>query len=151
MLTEEPTEEMVREWRRIHGEYRDRLKPNRKSGAQVEDYFIERYSPERYDSDEFASAVEYNIMMNEHNREKLPEGELPRIVTYKVNGGDILVGIDLATGFIHVESEDMERAAEIHDDLFLFRGLDEKDIDNCFLTAQYIQLTQKELSDKHDL
>ena len=151
MLTTEPTEEMVREWRRIHREYRDRLKPNRKSGAQLNDYFIERYSPERYDSSEFASVVEYNIMMNEHNREKLPQGVPTRIVTYKTGDGGILVGIDLTTGFIHVESEDTEKAAEIYDDLFLFRGLDEKDIDNCFLTAQYIQLTQKERSDQHDL
>lgn len=139
MLTTEPTEEMVQEWRRIHGEYREKLKPNRKSGEQVNQYFTEKYSPERYDSAEFVSAVEYNIMMNEPEREKLPEGVLPQIVTYKLCDGTISVGIDLATGFIHVESEDIQRAAEIYDDLFLFRGLDEKDIDNCFLTAQYIQ------------
>lgn len=143
MLTTEPTEEMVLEWKRIHGEYRDRLKPNRKSGAQVQDYFISRYSPERYDSAEFTSVVEYNIMMNEPNREKLPQGVLPQIAAYKVGDGQVFVGIDLITGFIHVECEEIQRAAEIYDDLFLFRGLDEKDLDNFFLTAQYVQCLNK--------
>ena len=143
MLTTEPTEEMVREWKRIHCEYRDKLKPNRKTGAQVNEYFINRYSPERYDSDEFVSVVEYNIMMNEPNREKLPEGGRPSIAAYKISDGEALVGIDLTTGFIHVECEDIQRAEEIYDDLFVFRGLDEKDIDNFFLTAQYVQCLNK--------
>ena len=143
MLTTEPTPEMIREWKKLHGEYRGKLKPNRKSGAQVREYFISRYSPERYDSDEFASVVEYNIVMNGPNREKLPQGGKPQIVTYKIGDGQVLVGIDLVTGFIHVESEDIRRAEEIYDELFLFRGLDEKDIDNFFLTAQYIQCLNK--------
>lgn len=143
MLTTEPTEEMVKEWKRIHVEYREKLKPNRKTGAQVNEYFISRYSPERYDSDEFASVVEYNIMMNEPNREKLPHGGQPQIETYRIGGGEVIVGIDITTGFIHVECEDVQKAAEIYDDLFLFRGLDEKDIDNFFLTAQYIQCLNK--------
>ncbi|MCH5199916.1 MAG: hypothetical protein J1F60_03060 [Oscillospiraceae bacterium] len=144
MLTTEPTEETVREWKSIHAEYREKLKPNRKTGVQVKEYFTKKYSPEQYDSAEFASVVEYNIVMNEHEREKLPEDELPQIATYKLGDGQVLVGIDLVTGFIHVECEDTVKAAEIYDDLFLFRGLDEKDIDNFFLTAQYIQcLDQK--------
>lgn len=152
MLTTEPTEEMVQEWKRIHGEYREKLKPNRKNGEQVKEYFTGRYSPEQYDSAEFSSVVEYNIMMNEPNREKLPDGVLPRIVTYTVCNRSVLVGIDLVTGFIHVESEDIQKAEEIYDDLFLFRGLDEKDLDNFFLTAQYVQcLKDKERTGKNDL
>lgn len=144
MLTTKATEKMVRQWKMIHAEYREKLKPDRKTGAQVKEYFIKKYSPEQYASAEFASVAEYNIMMNEHEREKLPEGELPRIETYKLSDGQVLVGIDLVTGFFHVECEDIHRAAEIYDDLFLFRGLDEKDLDNCFLTAQYVQLNKKE-------
>ena len=139
MLTEEPTEETVREWRRIHSEYRDRLKPDRKTGAQVNAYFTDRYSPERYNSPRFIDIVKDNIMLNEYNREKLPPGAQPEILTYTLDNGSVLVGIDLTTGFIHVESGDIQRAAELYDELFLFRGLDEKDLDNCFLTAQYIQ------------
>ena len=139
MLTEEPTEEMVREWRRIHSECRGKLKPDRKTGAQVNAYFTDRYSPEHYSSPEFVAVVKDNIMLNEHNREKLSSGAHPEILTYTLGNGSVLVGIDLTTGFIHVESEDIQRSAEIYDELFLFRGLDEKDLDNCFLTAQYIQ------------
>ena len=139
MLTVKPTEEMVQEWRRIHGEYRDRLVPNRKTGAQVNEYFINRYLPEQYDSDEFASVTEYNIIMNEHECEKLPQGVQPQIVTYKISDGPVFVGIDLITGFFHIECENIQKMAKIYDDLFLFRGLDEMDLDNCFMTAQYVQ------------
>lgn len=145
MLTTEPTEEMLREWRRIHSEYRDRLTPNRKTGAQVNDHFTGRYSPERYNSPEFTAAVKDNIMLNGYNREKLPAGAQPEILTYKLDNGSVLVGIDLTTGFIHVECEDIQRAAEIYDDLFLYRGLDESDLNNCFLTAQYIQCQRKDV------
>lgn len=137
MLTVEPTEEMVREWKRLYSEYRDRLKPNRKTGEQVNDYFTRRYSPKRYTSAQFADVVKYNIMMNGHNREKLPPGGQPVIMAYTLE--NVLVGIDLTTGFFHVESEDIQKAEEIYDELFLFRGLDEKDLNNFFLTAQYIQ------------
>lgn len=116
----------------------------------MNDYFTDRYSPERYASAEFADVVRYNIVMNEYNREKLPHGAAPRIVTYKVADGPVFVGIDLITGFIHVECEDIQKAAEIYDELFLFRGLDEKDINNYFLTAQYIQCQRKD-GKKHDL
>ena len=143
MLTTEPSEEMLQEWRRIHCEYRNKLKPNRKSGVQVNEYFMNKYSFEQYDSAELASVVEYNIIMNEHEREKLPQGVQPQPVTYKISDGPVFVGIDLITGFFHIECEDMKKTAEIYDDLFLFRGLDEMDLDNCFLTAQYVQLLNK--------
>ena len=33
--------------------------------------------------------------------------------------------------------------AKIYDDLFVFRGLDEKDLENYFLVAQYIECREK--------
>ena len=87
--------------------------------------------------------VEYNIMHSNHNKEKLPEGMLPRINLYKVKDSDVIVGIDSVTGFFQVEGKDTERMEEIFDDLFAFRGLDAMDIENYFLVAQYIECTNK--------
>ena len=146
MLTTEPTIEMIREWKRIYNENRDRLKSNRKSGAEINAYFCNKYRFEKYDSLTFHDVVEFNIMENEPNREKLPQDAVPQIVTYKDKESTILVGIDLVTGFFHIEGKDINRVAEIYDDLFLFRGLDEIDIKNYFLVAQYIQCLNNKLS-----
>lgn len=146
MLTTEPTIEMIQEWKCIYNENRDKLKPNRKSGAKINDYFCNKYRFEKLDSLSFHDVVEFNIMKNESNREKLPQGAVPQIVAYKAKDSSVLVGIDLVTGFFHIEGKDINRVAEIYDDLFLFRGLDETDIKNYFLVAQYIQCLNNKLS-----
>ncbi|MCH5156329.1 MAG: hypothetical protein J1G02_00455 [Clostridiales bacterium] len=145
MLTKEPTIEMVQEWKRIYSENRDRLKPNRKSGTEINDYFCLKYAFEEFKSLKFCKVVKLNITENETNREKLPHGTVPQIVVYKSKDASVLVGIDLITGFFHIEGEDITRVAEIYDDLFAFRGLDEKDMENYFLVAQYIQCLDKRL------
>lgn len=146
MLTTAPTIEMIQEWKCIYNENRDKLKPNRKSGAEINDYFCNKYRFEKLDSLSFHDVVEFNIMKNESNREKLPQGAVPQIVAYKAKDSSVLVGIDLVTGFFHIEGKDINRVAEIYDDLFLFRGLDETDIKNYFLVAQYIQCLNNKLS-----
>ena len=146
MLTTEPTIEMIQEWKCIYNENRDKLNPKRKSGAEINDYFCNKYRFEKLDSLSFHDVVEFNIMKNESNREKLPKGAVPQIVAYKAKDSSVLVGIDLVTGFFHIEGKDINRVAEIYDDLFLFRGLDETDIKNYFLVAQYIQCLNNKLS-----
>ena len=143
MLTTEPTIEMIQEWKRIYDENRNSLKPNRKSGAEVNDYFCNKYHFEKFDSSTFRDAVKFNIMENEPNREKLPQGVEPKIVSYKDKDSSIIVGIDLISGFFHIEGGNIDKVSEIYDELYLFRGLDEKDIKNYFLVAQYIQCLQK--------
>lgn len=135
MLTKEITAEQVAKYRRIFEENRD-LVPNRKTGAQVEAYFCGKYSPQKYPSKDFSRLVAEEIVANDFSREKLPQGVLPRVVCYRTGGA--LVGIDLVTGFFHVESKDTAESEKIYDDLFLFRGLDEKDLQNFFLVAQYV-------------
>ena len=141
MLTTKPTPGMIQKWKNIYNEYHDKLKPNRKTGAEINDYFCSGYLTEKFDSPVFLDVVKSNILLNEFNKEKLPQDMTPRIMAYKVKGA--LVGIDLITGFFHVEGEDTDRISEIYDDLFLFRGLDEKDLKNYFLVAQYIQCLNK--------
>lgn len=143
MLTTKPTAEMIKNWQKTFEENRGTLFPNRKTGKEVDEYFRKKYGYEVLESEKMREIVEYNITHSNHNKEKLPEGMLPKITLYKVNDSDIIVCIDSITGFFQVEGEDTERMKEIFDDLFAFRGLDAVDIENYFLVAQYIECTNK--------
>ena len=68
--------------------------------------------------------------------------ENPAIVTYLTRAG-VQVGIDINSGYFHVECQDMEKAIPVWDDLFIVRGLSETDLKNYVITAQYIELTQQ--------
>ncbi len=141
MLTTEPTLEMLQEWKRLHEEYRPKLSPNRKSGAQVDAHFRANYPHTPMDSEELREMIAAEILENPHHAEKLPKDSAPDVRCYLSEA--VLVGIDLVTGHIHVESEDTERMAKLYDALFLYRGLDEKDLENAYLTAEYVGLMQK--------
>ncbi len=141
MLTTKPTPEMLQEWKRLHEEYRPLLSPNRKSGAQVDAYFREKYPYTPMDSEELREMIAAEILENPHHAEKLPPDAKPCVRCYL--SGDVLVGIDLVTGHIHAESENTEKMAKLYDTLFLYRGLDEADLENAFLTAEYVRLAHK--------
>ena len=141
MLTTAPTKEMTAEWKRIFETHRSSLMPNRKSGEEVDQYFREKYPYQIFDNEEFREIVSLNITENDCFSSKLPQNTLPNIQSYKT--GNVLVGIDLYTGEFHIESEDIEEVIPIHDDLFAYRGLDAEDINNFFLVAEYVKLTQK--------
>ena len=141
MLMTEPTEEQLMQWKQIYAEHRPGMQSNRKTGAEVDAYLRKNYHCQRFDDQDFTEVVVYNIVENEHPRRKLPEGMLPDISSYRI--GDVLVGIDLVSGEFHVESTDLEQAERIYDDLFTFRGLDEEDLKNVFLTAQYVMLGKR--------
>lgn len=42
------------------------------------------------------------------------------------------MGIDLTTGEFHIEGENIEEVMALHDDLYVYRGLDEKDLKTSF-------------------
>lgn len=140
MLTIEPTLEMLAEWKRIFETHHSEMKPNRKSGAEVDQYFREKYVYQIFNDAVFQKVVALNITENEFYRNKLPKDVLPNIQSYKT--GNVLVGIDLYTGEFHIESENIEEVVPIHDDLFAYRGLDEEDLKNIFLVAEYVKLMQ---------
>lgn len=138
MITAELTPHEIAEMRETYEKYRPALRPNRKSGTEVDRYFRDKYEHLAFESPEFQSAVCGNITENEFSRAKLPIGAQPDIKCY-ITGG-VLVGIDLISGEFHVEAEDMKRAAVIYDDLFVYRGLDAADLDNFVITAEYVKL-----------
>lgn len=101
MLTREPTEQMIAEWKRVFKENRGKLSPDRKTGAEVDKYFRRKYAPLPYADEEFLQLVREDLLSNRFSREKLPKGAVPHIVAYKA--GNVLAGIDLVSGFFHVE------------------------------------------------
>lgn len=141
MLIKEPTSEMIAEWKRIFEKYHSTLIPNRKSGCEVDNYFREKYSYQLFDNSEFQQMVSLDITENDFLRSKLPKGVLPNIQSYQT--GEAFVAIDLCTGEFHVESENIEEVIPIFDDLFVYRGLDEDDLKNYFLVAEYVKLSKK--------
>ncbi len=136
-----PTPDMISEWKGIFEACRASLTPNRKTGEEVDRYFREKYPHLSYDDEEFRQIASLNITDNDHSKSKLPKATLPCIQSYKT--GNAMVAIDLHTGEFHIESENIEEVISIHDDLFVYRGLDEEDLKNFFLAAEYIKLTRK--------
>lgn len=138
MQTTPATPEQIREWQRLYAQYRDTLHPNRRSGTEVDAYFRAQYPHTVLKRRTFTDAVRENILYNDVFAETLPAGAQPQIVTYVTDG--IFVGIDLVTGYFQVECEDIVRMVSVWDDLFVYRGLDSTDLQNFYLTAEYIRL-----------
>lgn len=137
MITEKITKNQIEKWKSLYENYNGKLESNRKSGAEIDEYFKGKYAYKSINSEKFKAIVEYNILNNDFSREKL-KGKKPNVNCYAV--GEIYVGIDTVSGEFHVECEDIQKASAIYDDLFLFRGLDETDLKNYVLVGQYIEL-----------
>ena len=69
---------------------------------------------------------------------KWPMQPEPVAFLLKDNGQEVFVGVDLASGYCHVEGSE-----ELYDKLCAFQGLDEYDLKNCFLVSQYISCLEK--------
>ena len=65
-------------------------------------------------------------------------GSINDVVAYTLN--DIFIGIDLKTGFFHIESDDVSKSIPIFDDLFITRGLSEDELQNFVIVGQYLEL-----------
>ena len=59
---------------------------------------------------------------------------------FELSNGDIFVGIDLKTGFFHIESDDVSKSIPIFDDLFITRGLSEEELQNFVIVGHYLEL-----------
>lgn len=160
MLTTQATPEMVAEWKAIWKAHRHDLQPNRKSGAELIDYLQSHYDADEFRDPYADSIVSGNITDNPHSAAKLPEGMQPRPRTFRLRStqrnarlfaedpiykyhDSILVGIDEVTGEFHVELSVL-----LWDELFAFRGLDEADLANCYLVAEYLACREKQQENK---
>ena len=89
MLTVKPTAEMLAEWKRIFEAHHAAMKPNRKTGTEVDQYFRNKYAHQVFNDAAFQEIVALNITENAFSRNKLPKGVLPNIKSYKT--GNALV------------------------------------------------------------
>lgn len=134
MITKEVTSEQIENWKKIYSENKNKLVVNRISGKALDNYFVEKYHPIKDAPKQFVDIVLLNA--REHDEQD------PIVSTYVLDE-NIYVGIDLNSGFYQVECEDIEKMSAIWDDLFVVRGLNEEDIDNYVIAAQYILLQNK--------
>ena len=150
MQTTLVNEEDIARWKRIYREYRPRLKPNRISGATLYDYLDSHYPLLPLEDERANQMVRDNILKNECFARQLPAGAQPDPICCLVepvgNGAalyrtreavfadcEIIVGIDLASGYFLVEG-----SGALWDELTAHRGLNEDDLENFYSVAEYI-------------
>ena len=77
MITGQPDEKTLSEWKELWMRYKDGLHPNRKSGRELLTYLQSNYAlRERFDPTAL-DAVSWSVMSNEYLAEKLPAGRQP--------------------------------------------------------------------------
>ena len=154
MIMKEPTKENEKEWKRIYNQYKDKIQPNKKDGADIIKYLKNNYYITEFQSDKLEKVVVNNFRNNKFYSNKLNDSK-PIIRVLKVNnigkgkdlynkqdkefnGISIIVGIELKTSFILIEG-----SSYLYDELIAYVGLDKEDIKNYFLVAQYIKCKEK--------
>lgn len=152
VLTHQITEDEVQEMHSVWEAWHTRLIPCRRSGAELIAWLQKNYPVTEFFEEEALACVRDNVLLNEHSREKLPEGAQPQPRAFWVeNTGSgaalytpalqefgiewIFVGIDEVTGEFQVEISET-----LWDAMFVFRGLDARDIANPFMVWQYVRL-----------
>jgi len=156
VILSQPTEEQFKEWVKVWQEYAPKLKPNRRSGIEVARYILKKYKTEEIKDPVMAGQYAMSIMMNSHQRSKLPEDTEPDPKIFKIlNEGpgvklyenkdevfkdveDITVTVDIASGFYTVEGSSL-----LWDELCAYQGLDKDDLDNPVCVAEYVECMKK--------
>lgn len=161
MITHRPTPKMLEEWKNIFEQYKDLIQPNRKSGTDILDYLQRNYPLTEITDKEVLLVISENVSQNKSYAEKLPAWQQPLPKAYYIEnignghkfylpenmdhpdlwGGEItkiFVGVDLCSGFYIVEGSTM-----LWDELRAFQGVDEKDLENYVVVADYISALKR--------
>ncbi len=161
MITNMPTDTTFEQWKKTYEKYKNKLKPNRISGEKLLEYLESSYCLEEIFDKDALDVVSDNVLMNDIYKEKLPQDTLPsprcfyienkgkgqkfylprNKDAFEIWGGEIeriFVGIDVVSGFYTAEGSTM-----LHDELGAIRGLDEKDLQNYVVVAQYIEALKR--------
>lgn len=151
MITQKVTKAKLDKWKNIWLQYRDTLKPNKKSGVELLEYLQNNYILKEIYDQFILDTILYNVTKNIHYTEKLPRGVVPsprafllenvginkKLYCNKETSDEeitkIFVGIDMESSFYMVEGCTM-----LFDEICAFIGLDEKDLENYVCVAQYI-------------
>lgn len=161
MITQKPTKQDLAEWKAIWEQYRDGIQPNRKSGGELLSYLQNHYVLTEIPDTKALACVSETIKLNPYLAEKLSNGATPIPRTFYVENSDkgeklysaenrdcsdlwgdeltkIFVGVDLTSGYYTVEGSTF-----LWDELCAFQGVDEKDLQNYVIVAQYINALKR--------
>jgi hypothetical protein len=155
MLLQEVTPEMIRAWKETSDQYRPRLRPDKKTGPELIAYLIGKYPVTVLADDRAKQVVADNVILNRCLADKLPAGKAPDPVVFSLEntgtgkqfyenqdelfrGTPILVGVERETSWFLVEGSSL-----LWDELFAYRGLDEDDLTNYYLVAEYISCLKR--------
>jgi hypothetical protein len=155
MLIQEPTPEMVQSWKETYDTYRPGLKPNNKPIQDVITYLKENYPVIERTEENLILVVIENVTRNEYSANKIPTGKTPLSQVFQIEntgtgkslyesqdeifkGCPIIVGFERESGYFMVEG-----SSHLWDELFVYRGLDEDDLNNYYLVAEYVALTRQ--------
>lgn len=150
MLTRKVTPEMVREWKETSATYRPLLRPNKKTGREIVAYLTGKYPVQVLPAGSLDEVVADNVLLNDCNAQKLPAGTVPEAAGFLIEntgaaqhlyenqdeifrGISIIAGVELHSAYFMVEGSSL-----LWDELFAFRGLDEEDLANYYLVAEYV-------------
>lgn len=153
MLMQEATPEMINTWRHTFDKYRNKLSPNKKTAFEIIEYLEKKYTLTEQAG--LNPIVADNVILNEYYANKLPVGKAPKTKAFIVEnagagkllyeqqddvfkGSRIIVGVELQSAYFMVEGSSL-----LWDELLAFRGLDEDDLSNFFLVAQYISCLER--------
>lgn len=155
MLMQEATPEMVKIWKAIYAEYKVQLYPNKKPALDIIGYLKHKYPLIEVTDKGWEQDVLDSVLLNEYDVKKLPDGKIPVAIVYSIintgNGkilyekqDDIFKGINIIVGVeIETATFTVEGSSILWDELFAFRGLDEDDLNNFYLVAEYITCLKK--------
>ena len=155
MLMQEATTEMVKAWKATFDKYRMQLRPNKKTTFEIIKYLKQKYILAEQTGEKLNKIVVDNVILNDCHASKLPVGKTPIAKVFFVEdtgagkllyeqqdnvfkGTKIIVGVELETAFFMVEGSSF-----LWDELFALRGLDEDDLNNYYLVAEYISCLKR--------
>jgi len=151
MLARKVTPELIRKWKDEAETYRPLLTPNKKTGSELLAYLTGKYPVQELKTDSLRDVVEDNILSNECYARKMPAGTLPEVSGFVIEntgtgkhlyenqdeifrGRAIVAAVELHSAYFLVEGSSL-----LWDDLCAFRGLDEEDLANYYLVAEYVE------------
>jgi len=150
MLTRKVSPEMIREWKDVSATYRPLLHPNKKTGPEILAYLIGNYPARELPAGSINEVISDNVLLNDCNARKMPPEKTPATVGFSIEntgagkhlyenqdefyrGISIIVGVELHSAYFIVEGSSL-----LWDELFAFRGLDDEDLTNYYLVAEYV-------------
>lgn len=150
MLTRKVTPELVSTWKETAKTYRPLLSPNKKTGPEILSYLTGKYPVRKFTATTLRDVVEDNILSNECHARKMPAGTIPEVWGFMIDndgtgkhlyetqdemfrGRAIIGAVELHSAYFMVEGSSL-----LWDELCAFRGLDEDDLENYYMVAEYV-------------